>query len=69
MDTDERRLTTKEAAAAAGMTPGGWRSMVSRGSGPLPDGRYDERTPWWYESTVQRFKASRRSRGRPRKAE
>ncbi|MFW5415093.1 hypothetical protein J0910_00270 [Nocardiopsis sp. CNT-189] len=69
MSTEERRLTTKEAAGLAEMTPGGWRKMVSRGSAPQPDGRYDERTPWWYASTVEAFKTSRRPRGRPRKSE
>lgn len=57
------QLRTKDASARAGMTPAAWRKSVSAGYAPKADGRYDERSPWWFASTVDRFNATRLGRG------
>jgi hypothetical protein len=58
-----RKLTTAEAAERADCQPATWRGYVARGQAPKPDGHHDARTPWWWESTVDRWKASRPGRG------
>ena len=55
-------LTTREAATLAGVTPASWRSYVSRGDAPQPDGRLGV-TPWWRESTIRRWQKSRPGQG------
>ena len=60
--TEPRRLTTREAADLVGVTPASWRSYVSRGRAPQPDGRLGI-TPWWRESTVRRWQKSRPGQG------
>lgn len=57
------KLTTAEAAAKVGVKPGTWRDYVSKGKAPKADGRYDERTPWWWSTTVNRYIAARPGRG------
>jgi hypothetical protein len=47
------KLLVKDCAARRGILPSSWRSMVSRRKYPQPDGWYDARTPWWWESTVE----------------
>lgn len=65
------QLTTAEVAKLVGVTPASWRSMVSRGSAPEPDGHLGS-TPWWTRKTITRWQATRPGRGagggRPRKA-
>lgn len=68
MATEDRKLVTSEVAEMAGMKPATWRGRLSRGDAPKPDGHYDARTPWWYESTVRAFMAARKPPGRPRRA-
>lgn len=63
---EPRKLVTSEVAEMTGMKPASWRSRVNRGMAPKPDGRFDGRTPWWWESTVRRFIAERKPPGRPR---
>jgi len=58
--TEDRKLSTAEAAALCGMKPNSWRSRVSRTMAPPPDGHHDARTPWWYESTVTEFRKTLR---------
>jgi predicted DNA-binding transcriptional regulator AlpA len=58
-----RKLTVPEAAERAGCKPSTWRAYVNRGHAPRPDGRYDLRTPWWWESTVDAWKDARPGRG------
>lgn len=58
--TEDRKLSTAEAAALCGMKPNSWRSRVSRTMAPPPDGHHDARTPWWYESTIVEFKKTLR---------
>ncbi|MEV0287889.1 transposase [Kribbella sp. NPDC050820] len=60
------RLRTNEAAELAGVKPSTWRDYVADGRAPKPDGRYDERSPYWFESTVDDFKQHRPGRGRRR---
>lgn len=59
-----RRLTTSEAAWLAGVSVANWRGWRARGvpkSNPVPepDGHYDLRTPWWWSTTVEQWKARR----------
>lgn len=68
-------LTVPQVADRLGITPSAWRAYVSkartaRAAGretpslaPPPDGQYDARTPWWWESTIDEWNASRRGRG------
>lgn len=69
------KLTVPQVAERLQITPAAWRAYVSRARkahtegrvtpsmAPLPDGQYDERTPWWWESTIDEWNASRRGRG------
>jgi hypothetical protein len=58
------KLTVTQAAQRAGITPGAWRSYVTRGRAPKPDGQHDGRTPWWWDSTVDQWRTNRPGRGR-----
>jgi predicted DNA-binding transcriptional regulator AlpA len=69
MEAEDRKLVTKEVAELVGMKPASWRARVARGDAPKPDGQFDQRTPWWRESTVAAFVATRKPPGRPRKSE
>ena len=40
-----------------------WRSYVSRGQAPEPDGYIDGRTPFWHEDTIDQYAATKRGRG------
>ena len=60
------RLTVTQAAEMAGVTPSTWRSYVAREQAPKPDGEFDKRTPWWWDSTVQSWVDNRPGRGRRR---
>lgn len=60
------RLRTDEAAERAGVAPSTWRDYVARDRAPKPDGHYDERSPYWFESTVDDFMQHRPGRGRRR---
>jgi hypothetical protein len=60
------KLNTAAAAKLAGVQPGTWRSWRSTGRPrpepvPPPDGWYELRTPWWYESTITDWLRKRRS--------
>lgn len=69
------KLTVPQVAARLGITTSAWRGYVSRARkahaegrvtpsvAPLPDGEYDGRTPWWWESTIAEFQARRRGPG------
>jgi hypothetical protein len=46
------RLTASQAARVAGVQPTTFRSYVSRGQAPEPDGHIDKRTPYWLRSTI-----------------
>lgn len=60
-------LTTAQAAALAGMVPGAWRSLVSKGLAAAADEPGDlslhpkRRNPKWRRSTVHRYMATRRT--------
>lgn len=62
----EQMLSTREAAALAGITPRSLRTLVARGTFPPADGRFDGK-PWWKPETVARWLETKRSPGRPRK--
>jgi hypothetical protein len=57
------QLGTAAAAERAGCAASTWRGYVSRGYAPKPDGHHDARTPWWYEATVDEWKARRPGAG------
>lgn len=59
-----RKLVTAEAAALAGVSAANWRGWRARGVPrgnpvPPPDGHYDARTPWWWDTTVERWMSNR----------
>jgi hypothetical protein len=55
-----RKLTANLAAEMAGVRPNTWRAYVARGHAPAPDGREElSRHPYWLETTVSAWKASR----------
>jgi hypothetical protein len=68
-------LVTALAAERAGVSPATWRKYGAlardeREAGrdrpgllPPPDGWHDARTPWWYESTVDKWMARRPGAG------
>lgn len=49
----------KDVAARVGISTSTWRAYVNRSQAPKPDGKYDERTPWWLASTVDAWSAAR----------
>ena len=55
-------LTADEAAELAGVTPASFRSYVSRGSAPRPDGKLGG-TPYWQRSTITKWLRSRPGQG------
>ncbi len=58
------RLRTKQVAALLGIKPGTWRSYVSRGYAPQPDDHDDDRSPVWFATTIDRYRAGRRQGAR-----
>ena len=63
MTSGDDKLLSAAAAELAGVKLSTWSSYVSRGQAPKPDDYYDRRTPWWYRSTVEDWKASRPGQG------
>jgi len=61
--TEDERLTVPAVAALWGIKPGTFRAYRTRKAGakyaPEPDGWYDKRTPWWWRSTVERWRPTR----------
>lgn len=69
------KLTVPQVAELLGVGPATWRGYVTRARqahaagkvtpsvAPLPDGEYDGRTPWWFESTIAEFQSRRRGHG------
>lgn len=57
--TNPKRLRVADIATRAGITQQTWRSYVSRDQAPRPDGWFDRRTPWWWESTITAWLANR----------
>lgn len=60
---EDRKLRVAEAATRAGVKPKTWTAAVSRGHAPRKDGAEDGRTPFWFESTIDAFLASRPGQG------
>ena len=64
VDFVRKKLGAKDAAAMVGVKPNTWRAYVAREQAPAPDGREEiSGTPWWWESTVKRFRDSRPGQG------
>lgn len=57
----ELRLTTGDVVRRAGIERSTFSAYVARGQAPKPDGRFDKRTPYWYESTIDKWIESRAS--------
>lgn len=58
----EERLTVSAVAERlGGIQPSTWRAYVARDQAPKPDGWYDRRTPWWYASTIDAWRGSRKT--------
>lgn len=53
-------MTVAEIAAKHRIQPSTWRAYVARGLAPQPDGHYDQRTPWWYATTVDAWPGPRK---------
>lgn len=67
-DGGARKLDTIEAARLVGVSPSTWRSWRARGRPrpepvPAPDGWFELRTPWWWESTITAWVRRRRPIG------
>jgi hypothetical protein len=63
MTSGDDKLLSGAAAELADVKLSTWSSYVSRGQAPKPDDYYDRRTPWWYRSTVEDWKANRPGQG------
>lgn len=69
------KLTIPQVAERLEISPATWRGYVSRAEkaraegratpsmAPPKDGEYGPGTPWWWESTVDEWNASRRGHG------
>lgn len=57
------RLTTKEAAALAGVAVSTWEAYVSRHQAPQPDGHFG-RQRYWLPATIENWKANRPGQGK-----
>ena len=61
--TGDERLTVAQVADLLGIKPGTFRAYRTRKVGrkyaPDPDGHYDERTPWWWRSTIKEWRPDR----------
>lgn len=55
-DDADRWLTVSQVAQLIGVKPATFRSYVSRGQAPKPDGHHDLRTPYWKFSTIFEWK-------------
>lgn len=51
-------LSTRQIAEQLGIAPGTWRVRVHREQAPPPDGMFDGRTPYWWQSTIDEYVAS-----------
>ena len=63
MTSGDDKLRSAAAAELAGVGLSTWSAYVSRGQAPEADGHYDLRTPWWYRSSIESWKASRPGQG------
>jgi hypothetical protein len=63
MMTEADKLRAADAAGLAGIRTATWTAYVSRGQAPKPDGHYDQRTPWWYRSTIEQWRTARPGQG------
>lgn len=62
----DQKITTATAARLAGVKPSTWRSWRAQKRprpvpAPEPDGWFEMRTPWWWESTVTDWVAKRQA--------
>ncbi len=63
---NDRQLTGPMVAAKLGIKPSTWRSYRKKIKGlpaPPPDGWHDKRTPWWWESTIDKWNRQRAGAG------
>lgn len=51
-------LSTRQIAAQLGIAPGTWRVRVHREQAPQPDGMFDGRTPYWWQTTIDAYLTS-----------
>lgn len=51
-------LSTGEVARRLGIAPATWRVRVHREQAPKPDGMFDGRTPYWWQTTIDAYMAS-----------
>lgn len=48
-------LSTRQVAEQLGIAASTWRVRVHRGQAPQPDAMFDDRTPYWWQSTIDRY--------------
>jgi hypothetical protein len=64
-------MTVADIADWAGIQEATWRAYVARARAPRADGHDEQGRPWWWESTVRRWDATRPGQGvgggRPRR--
>lgn len=48
-------ISASQASALLKISPNTWRGWVSRGVAPKKDGNFDERTPFWYLTTIVEY--------------
>ena len=58
-------LTSRQVATRLGISPAGWRQLVTRGVAPAAD--VPGRVARWHESSIEVFERRRKRPGRPRK--
>ncbi|MFI5736188.1 hypothetical protein ACIA49_39100 [Kribbella sp. NPDC051587] len=59
MATSPDKLRSEAIAKRLEISPNTWTSYVSRSQAPAPDGYFDGRTPYWFETTIAEYEASR----------
>lgn len=48
-------LSTGQVAAQLGIAAATWRVRVHREQAPPPDGMFDGRTPYWWQTTIDAY--------------
>jgi transposase-like protein len=60
--TSPNQLLSEEITERLKISRNTWTSYVSRGQAPAPDGYLDGRTPYWLDTTIDAYEASRPSK-------
>lgn len=55
INIEDFALTGQQVSQVLRVSPNTWRGWVSRGNAPKKDGNFDERTPFWYLTTIVEY--------------